>query len=70
MFHFKPAATIKDFHPTPPQAFSVKSLHRNRTDRVTEDFAFSDWNIYFANPLISVIKGALREILRGRRGPQ
>ena len=33
-------------------------------DRVTEDFASPDWNIYFANSLISVIKGVSREILR------
>ena len=29
----------------------------------------NDWNIYFANPLISVIKGALHEILREEGGP-
>lgn len=36
---------------------------------VTEDFAFPDWNIYFANPPISVINEALHDILRGRREP-
>lgn len=37
--------------------------------KVTEDFAFPHWNIYFANPPNSLINEALHEILRGRWVP-
>lgn len=46
-----------------------KSLHRSQTKRVTDDFALSHWNIYFANPPNSVISEALHEIPGGRRVP-
>lgn len=67
MLQFRAAANIKDCF-----LFFFrhrKSLHRSRTKKVTGDFAFSYWNIYFANPPNSVIGEALHEIPGGRWVP-